>query len=253
MAQFHPFDEVVFVVYPQGITVEVRGFDDPVLQKSIATDAVGHGFGATTYVEVVVLDVRIAKYFILPIGTRAKSVGIGVGRFATSIGVKFIDQSGIFRTSGQIYFFGNLLDAIVCIETKAGLLAANAFAGGDQHDAIGAPSTINCGRGSIFEDFDVLDVAGVEKVNVVENEAVNNVDGVGIIQSACAPDADDRTFARATRSRTYIYPCNFTLQCLGYVGSGYFLEFRGFDGTYRASQITFALGTITHHYDFVDH
>ena len=55
------------------------------------------------------------------------------------------------------------------------------------------------GGGSIFEYFHALDIAGVEEINVVEDQSIDDVNGVGIVQGSCTSNPNDRAFTGATR------------------------------------------------------
>ena len=211
MAQFQPFHEVVFIVYAQRVAFVIRRFYDPILQERIAADAVRHSLRSTVDVEVDVLDGGLAENDVLPVGALSKDGWIRIGGFAPCVEVEFIDQLRVFRSVGQVNFAGYLLGAVVGIEAEARPLAAGAFFGGDEDDAVGPAGSVDSGGGGVFQHFHALDVVGVEEVYIVQDKAIHDVDRAGVVERTGAPDPDDGGFARASTPRRDLHTGYFAL------------------------------------------
>ena len=100
---------------------------------------------------------------VLPVCTLAEKRGIreiGIG-FSLSVGDKVVEILGIFTQVHDVETFVLTLPGNHAVVGEFCFTGFTAF-GSDEHDAVGALSTVDGCRGGVLEDFHRHDVGGVD-------------------------------------------------------------------------------------------
>ena len=130
----------------------------------------------------------------------------------------------------------HLLPAPGAVELDAGL-AALAVLGGDEHHAVGTTRTVDGRRGGVLEDFNRLDVVGVDGVDVVGSHTIDHIERVGVgMDGSGATDADLRVLARLAGGRTDLDTCHLSLKCGSDIRDGAVTQLLAVHLGYRAGE-----------------
>ena len=141
----------------------------------------------------------LVENLLLPVGAFAVLSGIVVDGSLTAVYRAFIYHCGVFGSVEHVAHLPRILDAVGEVVGHFGC-AEFAFLCSNEDYAVGSPCTVNSTRCSVFQDLDRLDVVGVEVVDAAVNRhTVNYIEGVGIVDSTNATDADLCAFTGLTR------------------------------------------------------
>ena len=147
----------------------------------------------------------------------------------------------------------HLLPAPCAVELDAGL-AALAVLGGDEHYAVGTTRTVDGRRGGVLEDFNRLDVVGVDGVDVVGSHTIDHIERVGVgMDGSSTTYTDLCVLARLARGRTDLDTCHLSLKCGSDIRDGSVTELLGIHLGHRTSEGALLGGTVTDGYDLLEH
>ena len=87
----------------------------------------------------------------------------------------------VFACVEQVRHLAELLQRMLeVVEDAAFPAGVGSGLGGDEHYAVTGLDTVDCGRGGILEDLHGLDVVGVEVVDRIDLEAVDDYERSGL-------------------------------------------------------------------------
>ena len=131
-------------------------------------------------------------------------------------------------------------------------LALLAFFGGDKHNAVGCPCTVDGGCRSIFKHLHTLDVFGIEEVDIVAyGHTVHDVERIGAIDGGYTSDDYPRRCARCASGRN-LYAVHLALQCVHSVARIERGNVVALDGGDTGSQVGFLGSTVADYHYFVE-
>ena len=142
----------------------------------------------------------VVEDFLLPVGTLAIGVRIGVAGSRTAVDVALVDEERVLAGVQHVSFpprAGNAVGEVV-VDVS---LALGTLLGGHEDDAVRGARTIDSAGSSVLQDLDGLDVGRVEVIDTAgDRHAVHDVDRVGGVDGADTADADAGRGARLTGS-----------------------------------------------------
>ena len=166
--------------------------DDAVLHEVASADGCRGRGGSFREVEAVVHDRGPLEQGVLPVGAFAQCgrVGqLGVGDEAGR-GAALIHEDGVLLGVEQANLLPGLLDAVVGIVGHLGRLALGALLGRHEDHPVSTPRAVDGGGGGVLQDGDALDVGRVEEVDASGRDAVDDPQGLGVVERARTPDPD---------------------------------------------------------------
>ena len=168
-----------------------------ITQGQIVVDLLG---GAAHGHLVGLLGGIAVEHFLLPVGARAVTVGIGIAGSHSGVDEAFVDHEGILGSVEQFTLFPGVGNTIGEIVVHVGL-SLGALLGGHEHHAVGGAGTVNGTGSGILEHFDGLDITGIQVIDAAgDGHAVHNINRVGGVDGTHTADADTGTGARLTGS-----------------------------------------------------
>ena len=166
--------------------------DDAVLHEVASADGRRGRGGSFREVEAVVHDRGPLEQGVLPVGALAQCgrVGqLGIGDEAGR-GAAFVHQDGVLLGVEQANLLPGLLNAVVGIVGHLGRLALGALLGRHEDHPVSTPRAVDGGGGGVLQDGDALDVGRVEEVDASGRDAVDDPQGLGVVERTRAPDPD---------------------------------------------------------------
>ena len=156
----------------------------------------------------------------------------------------FYVQLGELLGVEQVDLVTQLLDAVREVVGDGSLVLITAL-GGDEHDTGSAAGTVDSGRSGILQDFDALDIVGVDEVVIGNGIAVHHVQGGGAGgKGVDTADADVHTCTGSAFALTDFHTGYAAHEGLSQGGGG-FLQLVGFDGGHRAGKVALTHGSVT--------
>lgn len=121
-----------------------------------------------------------------------------------------------------------------------GALTLLAAFGRDQHNARSTARTVDCSRGSIFQNINTFNVARID-VNILRSGiTVDDIQRIAAGRERVdAPHTDLHALTRSTACLTDFDTGNLARKCLRH-GGGRSREFAGLDAGYRACEVALA-------------
>ena len=114
----------------------------------------------------------------------------GIERGAAVVDAGLVHDHHVFLGIEDFLLSPGVLPAIAAIIIN-GSLSLFAGAGGHEDHAVGGTCTVDGGRGGVLQDFDRLDVIGVEVVDTsIDRHSIHNVERVGVVDGADTTDLD---------------------------------------------------------------
>ena len=150
----------------------------------------------------------LVVHLLDPVGPFPGPVHDGLVQFGRKDGCEVdFGQAGVF--AGQVVQFhvflgihhvghlGDVLAADVAVIRERGA-AFLALFGGDQHDTVRSTGTVDGGRGGVLQNVDGFDIVGVQGIDVTAGHAVDDVERLGVTDSADTTDIDFVSTSRLT-------------------------------------------------------
>ena len=252
-AVLHPFAQILVEIDVERVALELVADGDTLVVRQVARQIVAGRLAGAADREVVLHLVAVLQGEGEPV--RAAAGGVD-GLFRSGRGPSRLFLVGVEGLRiHHLRDLDGLVERPVAVVGNDHLVAGLAFLGLDEDDAVGAAGAVDGGRRGVFEDFDRLDVIGVDlRPAAVERHAVENDQRlVGSRDGVVA--ADERhgvgTFGIRSGHRD-VQTGHGALQRLDEVGGRPFFQFLGAEGGDGAGDVALLLRTVAHDHDLFE-
>ena len=115
--------------------------------------------------------------------------------------------------------------------------------GGDEDYTVGCAGAVDCGGRCVLDNGDVVDVVGVDHVDVADR-TVDEYQRRAAVDRCLAADVERSRFTGDTRRSGYVKTCDSTLKHVGNRTAGAVFEFGAVDRCHGTGKVYFLLSTV---------